>query len=244
MAGAFANEGEYKAAWQSLDDGSLPSLAMRGGEIADCLSYVFCAAYQCAVRQCFAGLERGLWYCFAASEDRSGTLPRVTLSGESISGSKTWIAAASAVDKLIVTTDDGIVLVDRDASSVEIDPSDRKSFLPELVQGRAHFSETPIESRLTMTGDFGLAEAFYVTCASAAYLKRWGDNDDLAAAITSLSSINPDEPDINTLLAAHDTIKSHGKAIAAAENDSRLKNDFEANGRLLGMYGRALRDRS
>ena len=109
-----------------------------------------------------------------------------------------------------MTTDDGIVLIDRNASGVEIDPGDPKSFLPELVQGRAHFSDTPIEARLEMTGDFGLAEAFYVTCASAGYLRRWGHNDELGAAIESLSSINPDNPEINALLAAHDAIKAQG----------------------------------
>ena len=39
-------------------------------------------------------------------------------------------------------------------------------------------------------------------------------------------------------------VKALGKTISAAETDTFLKEDFEANGRLMGMYGRALRERS
>lgn len=232
----------FKAAWQALPEDSLASRAIAGGAVAGSLSEVFCAAYQSAVRQCFEGLDQNSWYCFAASEDRRGELPPVRLEDTRLSGSKTWIAASDLVDKLVVTTDGPIVLVDRSAEGLRIENGEPKTFLPELAQGRAHFDATPISSTIRMKGDFGLAEAFYVTCASAGYLSRWGSDAELEGDTGTLQTLET-QMDASTLADIHERIKARGKVIAADEGDERLKQDFETSGRLLGMYGRGLRSR-
>lgn len=241
------NEAQYKSAWQQLEAPSLVELAVSGGALADRLSFVFCAAYQCAVRHCFMSYFKDLdphaWYCLAASEDRTGTLPGVTVNGNVVNGNKTWIAAAAVVDKLIVTAHGETLLIDREASGVTIDEGTKPGFLPDMTQGKASFSNTPIESRLPAPGNFPFAEGFYTLCASAGYLGRW-QPAETRGVIDALADIDPAAPDRETLISLHETVKTIGRTVAATVSEPQARADFEQNGRLIGMYGRVFRDRS
>lgn len=242
----FESEADYKRAWQQrMPQRNLFVLAFEGGALADRLSYVFLAAYQAAVRYCFPVATDDTFYAFAASEDRSGKLPGAQIRDGRLYGSKTWIAASACVDWLIVTTAGSCLLVSANSPGVTLDHGAPKTFLPDLSQGRAHFNGADFETT-EMQGEFGLAEAFFVTSAAAGFLARENfrgeDESRFQAALaqaTVLETLYTAGIDSNLaqFTAVYAAIKSLGKQMASNPLNEGQAEDWQNNGRLLGMYG-------
>ncbi len=248
----FENEAGYKLAWQkhvrSASTQNLFELAFQGGALADRLSFVFLGAYQAAVRHCFPSATGAGFYCFAASEDRSGKLPGTSVRDGVLFGSKTWIAASACVDEIIATVDHACLLVTANSPGVTLDNGEPMNFLPDLSQGKAHFDNARFE-QIDMHGDFSLAEAFFVTCAATGFLAReaqaHGDDRHFETVIEHASTLSGlysagIDSNIDLLTATYHAVKDLGKQIAAETTAKDQKNDWAQNGRLLGMYGRRL----
>ena len=83
-------------------------MAVQGGLVADRLAWVFVAGYQAALRRTFPAEVLHGWGAFAVSEDRRGDPPlpgvdyQQTKDEFVISGHKTWVAAVSCVEHLII----------------------------------------------------------------------------------------------------------------------------------------------
>lgn len=260
-----SNEGAYKAAWQALAASEDPFLAaLIGGAMADRLSWVFIAAYQSAVRACFVGIPQGYLSAFAVSEDREGKLPGTSLSDDGLlSGCKSWIAASRSVDHLVVTIgpdlkqDPVSVTVGEGTQLSHRDTHQEKAkFLGDMSQGFAKFLDVAVEPiQQHRARDFGVAEPFYLVVAGAGYLLReslrLGDHELFDQA---LSVLEPQQQlhdgdfsgDLQTLLMSYQQIADASKTCAnkSVEAGGPLALDWQANGRLLGMYGRSLRSKA
>lgn len=182
---AAPTEADYHAAWLEHEVGiGDPFLtAALGGAIADRLAWVFLAGHQATVRHCFPGLpaERG-WSAFVNSEDRSGLFPGTSLTGGPgswrLSGSKSWIAAADHVDRLVVSARQNEVpfaVIRRDLAGVLIESGEPRTYLSELVQGHAMFDNVVVGDQ-QLFGDedtfvvFRFAEPAYVRAALNAFM--------------------------------------------------------------------------
>jgi hypothetical protein len=242
----MTSEADFKQAWRALPErADLFRLALDGGALADSLSHVFIAAYQCAIRECFAGLKDDRWYCYAASEDRSGNLPGVSITNGRLSGTKTWIASSDCVDEIIVVVDGNYHVVPSDATGVSIETVPDREFLGDMSQGRATFSGAEPTAQPEMTGNFGLAEAFYVTASSTGYLAtRFEEHQPLKTRVMDcakqLDELRFTEP--GALLPIHEELKALGRQCAAeVDTEGELADDWARSGRLLAMYGRAFK---
>lgn len=166
------NEAAYLALWQShvvpIDDPFTRSVV--GGIFADRLAWVFAAGYQLAVRAAFS-VESDRWVAYVASEDRSGTLPAVSVTqadGETkLTGWKTWVAGVDQVGELVVRingTQPEHYLVSRESTGLTLNAKSDVSFLGDLSQGSAQFSEVVIQRRLEACDDvpFNLREALAI----------------------------------------------------------------------------------
>lgn len=163
------DEAAYLARWQThvapIDD--LFTRSVVGGIFADRLSWVFVAGYQIAVRSVFS-VESDRWVAYLASEDRSGKLPGVTarqVAGKTrLTGWKTWVAAVDHVGELVVrlnTAPAEHYLVSRESDGLRLTAKPDGSFLGDLSQGSAEFSDVAVERRLQVsdTVPFNLREA-------------------------------------------------------------------------------------
>ena len=179
-------EADYHAAWLDHRVGEEDEFmtAALGGALADRLAWVFVAGYQASMRRSFPALPReNGWCAFVNTEDRTGTYPGTTLTGEPgnhrLSGWKGWVAAADHIDHLIVTASHNqrpFMLMRRDQPGVRIvSGGPPKAYLSELVQGRAHFDNVAI-SETQIIGDartfpvFRSAESAYVRTALSAFM--------------------------------------------------------------------------
>jgi alkylation response protein AidB-like acyl-CoA dehydrogenase len=178
-------EADYHAVWLEHGVGVLDPymMAVLGGALADRLAWVFVAGYQGTIRRCFPDLpqERG-WSSFVNTEDRSGSLPGTSLSGEPsnrrLSGWKTWVATSDHVERLLVSARQGetpFVVVRRDQPGVRIETGEPRAYLSEMTQGRVEFTDVLVgEDQLV--GDertfpvFRSAEAAYVRAALNAFI--------------------------------------------------------------------------
>ncbi len=138
------DEATFLSAWQQATNrvAGPREMAIAGGAAADDFAWIFMAGYQAAIRETFGwDLPRG-WLAFAASEDRSGEKPPLTLSDGRLSGWKTWVAGSDSVSHLVTTAGRGparqYFLVERAHVTMQRRPgSDR--FLGALSQGMAQF---------------------------------------------------------------------------------------------------------
>ncbi len=258
-APAAPTEARFKAEWQTLPVLEPLPLAFAGGALADRLAWVFAAAYQGAVRACFDGARERAWIALCVSEDRTGEYPGVVLEDGILTGSKSWIAASDTVDQLIVSVgpslEGGCRLLDRDAPGVEIVPRPRKSFLGDLSQGAANLTGASADSVVDLaTADrFGVAEPFFVVVAAMPYLARESRRlgmdfeESLSGIVRDLDTIASSgfHSDVAALLDVQQRCATVGKALTkrAADTADEAGADWEADGRLLGMYGRGLRAR-
>jgi hypothetical protein len=182
-------EADYLAAWLDYGVGALDPvmMAVLGGALADRLAWVFVAGYQGTIRRCFPGLpeQRG-WSSFVNTEDRTGSLPGTSLSGEPsnrrLSGWKTWVAASDHVERLLVSARQGetpFVVVRREQPGIRIESSEPRAYLSEMTQGRVEFTDVLVgEDQLV--GDertfpvFRSAEPAYVRAALNAFIFSHG----------------------------------------------------------------------
>jgi hypothetical protein len=165
------NEAAYLALWQShvapINDPFRRSVV--GGVWADRLSWVFAAGYQVAVRSVFA-VDSQHWIAYAASEDRSGTLPAVRVAQADgvarLTGCKTWVAAIEHVGELVVrlnTVPAEYYLVSRESEGLKLTVKPEVTFLSDLSQGSAEFSDVAARRLpVTETIPFSVREALAI----------------------------------------------------------------------------------
>lgn len=178
-------EADYFAAWLDYDAGAHdPAItAVLGGALADRLAWVFVAGYQGTIRRCFPGLppERG-WCSFVNTEDRSGSLPGTSLTGEPgkrrLSGWKTWVATSDHVERLLVSARQGetpFILMRRDQPGIRIETGPARGYLSEMAQGRVEFVDVAVREEQLLGDDrtfptFRSAESAYVRAALNAFI--------------------------------------------------------------------------
>ena len=242
VAQTAQTESDYHGLWVSHEIGVHDALvtAALGGALADRLAWVFVAGYQATIRRCFPELSRESGWCaFVNTEDQTGALPGTTLTGAAgkrrLSGWKGWVAGADHVDRLLVSASHNqvpFVVVRRDQPGVMIESGSQKSYLSEMVQGRAHFDDVVIDEDQVIGDErtfpvFRSAESAYVRVALAAFILSQARRLDAppsliagaAAALFSLDAI------------LRLTLPSDAAAVAllgAAEHVSALAAEFEA----------------
>ncbi len=252
------DEGAYKGLWRhhcaTLDEFHA---ALVGGMLADRLSWVFVAAYQSAVRACFVGVPQGVYTSFAASETNEPDRPGTSLSGDGrLLGHKSWIASSRVVDHLIVT-------IGRDFASppvavtigagVHLTHREEPGFLADMSQGYAWFDRVPCEPVQNHSGaQFGLAEPFFMMAAGVGFMLREARRLDEPTLGDQASALLPEllqldragfASDREALSCLYRRVAKLGKSCAerASSIAGGAADDWAANGRLLGMYGRGLR---
>lgn len=255
---------DYHHQWQlcvipQLDD--LLVAALLGGRIADRLAWVFIAGYQSACRAVFPEASGNGWIAFAVSEDRAATdpLPPVTVeqheTGPALCGSKTWIAAASSVEHLVVQVGRGTAarywLAERAAPGLTLDTRAAPEFLSDLSQGRAHFAATPISALQPLSDErvsrFRWFEALYIYAAFCGFVQSHSREDDLVRC--SRDCLDGIEPALAGLHTGALDVPNLQKADARAQDllvrlsGNRLGSagDWEADQRLIAMYSKAIR---
>jgi hypothetical protein len=257
-------EAEFKQHWQQIPKTSSPFVsAFHGGFLADRLSWVFVAAYQSAVRDCFAGLPDGLFASFAVSEDRSGEYPGTSLDADGkLTGHKSWVGCSNTLDLMLVTIgsgiNDGCVAIPANHPGVSISTKPTAAFLGDMSQGRAHFDHIGLGADnnvdMSRASSFGLAEPFFVMTSACAFLIKEAnrllqpgiseDAESIAVLLESLYA-NDYTADFAALLNAHNLLAPLGKqcSMLATRRHDHQSKDWQDNGRLLGIYGRSLRER-
>ena len=226
----MATEGDYCAAWRdqmALQQARTPfAIAVTGGLLADRLAWVFIAGYQAALRAVFPDVAFSGLACLAVSEDREnrerrpGVLWRDLADDIELSGHKSWIAACSQVDQLVVrarSAGDGpsrYILVDRHNAGLTLTENPTPSMLPELSQGRAQLSGARVSQTACLDDErvprFAVAEALHIYAAflamvwqqfgdhptlterSLMLLRRAAELDCFAAKTASLAALNAD----------------------------------------------------
>ena len=258
-----ATEVEYHQAWSHHASGcdDLLAMALTGGLVADRLAWVFMAGYQAACRHAFPTAQLRSWVAYAASEDRKSDepLPGVTLHGTpssgSLSGFKTWIAAANTVEQLVVKVGTGpearYFLIDRTSPGLSIDTGPVAGFLPELSQGRAHFEATPVTDDNLLDASrvrqFGLLEPLYIYAAFCGLvLGSTTEHDLVSCSHDCLDAVGPAIASVGS--DAIDRFNLH-KADARAQdllvrlmgNRLNAAGDWDADQRLVAMYSKGIR---
>ena len=256
------SEAQFKSIWLGIAKDANPfQAAFHGGLLADRLSWVFLAAYQSATRDCFAGLPARAWVSFAVSEDRSGAVAGTVIDEQGrLHGTKTWVAAVANVDYLIVTQgpsiDHGCLLVDAHCAEVSLATRKPAAFLSDMSQGSATFNHLPLLAEHTITNhtarQFGLAEPFFILVAACGLLLKEAGRlhatplrDRVIAHLDNLQRCYADDykADVRALLVLYETGSNLGRDCAAMVLEADPANqDWLANGKLLGMYGRGLRN--
>lgn len=248
----MVSEAAFKTAWQQTGhEADLLLRAFISGQQCDCLSWVFVSAYQSALRRTFGNLPSDQWWSFAASEDRTGELPGVTLNNDRLSGSKTWIAGADHVDGVVVTCEGSCYLVSVNDPGVSIETDPPGSFLPDMSVGKLTLTDVSAVP-VAMHGDFSLAEPFFLVAASCGYLVREAGRlglEGLApaaeSALADLSALQDPEIDTERLLGVYMKVAGLGKTCGAeaGKQDNGPGRDWKQNGRLLSMYRKGLQQR-
>jgi hypothetical protein len=194
---AMPDEQSYYDTWQASFPASvdLATLAFAGGVLADRMAWVFSAGYQVAMRRVFS-IRANRWAAFCASEGAQGR-PGVTIDTSSLGehrlyGAKTWVAAASVIDDLIVMVGKADaasfyqVPSTRPGLTIEIPAKDE--FLSEMSKGVALFDGLVLVDgdrlEAPMIKSFPLYEAGSILLAFTGLLYRHGLSEGLAVANT------------------------------------------------------------
>lgn len=210
-------EADYKRLWVAQlgasDDLALCSspamralnIALQGGALADCLSHVFIAGYQGAIRQVLPATPGAQWFSLLVSEDQQDptanppTKVRSNGQGALVNGTKSWVASSATVDGLVVSAKSEVDATQwfwcsAQDSAVTLSHRPAPSFLPDVSQGFARFDDLQIPPEQWLEAEsfanFMHAESLYVGVALVGYLWRhWQQQDDLAQAL-----LNKQEP--------------------------------------------------
>ncbi len=210
------SESEYLSRWLATTDNlhDPQALALAGGKCADDFPWVFVAGYQAAIRATF-DIESQLtahpgWVAFAATEDRAGELPGLTITDGALNGWKTWVATADSLSHVIVIVGRGAerqaLLVQRDAPGLTFDrrPGEDR-FLGAMSQGRAQFNGVTQFSTLSFADlrAFAEREALFVHVAYCAYVAV--QIPELADQALTLAERLPQAEEVLALLDAHES---------------------------------------
>jgi len=262
------DESTFHSAWRAAciaASGDLPAdeaeLALAAGALADRLAWVFLSGYQAAVRRCFPELISGAgWTCLAAAEGRGGPACELSASdgGFLLSGEKSWIAGAGALQSLVVSVGEGdarcFVGVEASASGVSIDLPRTPDFLSEMTQGVARFDEVQVAAARVLGEParglwFRGAEPLYVMLALNACLQSRalaaGRSDvsalaeeaidhgrTLPAVLDQKAAILPGLAELRVLTAR--TLAASSELVAGSPT---LAASWQADARLFAMFG-------
>jgi|TARA_B100000315_G_scaffold229068_1_gene238388 alkylation response protein AidB-like acyl-CoA dehydrogenase len=243
------DEERWFGIWQrdSMSALSPFQMAWRGGGRADRLAWVFLSGYQAAIRAALPALPASGWAGILVTEKDDPVSLRKN--GTSLSGTKTWVAAARHVEHLVVKAGRGegacYLLVDATREGVSIAPGDRPHFLPELSQGVARFSKVRIDSTDVVSdlSDYGAYEALYVTLACIGFCcARLGSECSEAAALEACS--DPAAPDaLHALIAADNALSAFAAQMDEALTGGDLSR-WQRDRRLVSMFSAAIRART
>lgn len=257
-----ADETAYLQCWlrnvASEQDPS--SMAVQGGLVADRLAWVFVAGYQAALRRTFPAEVLHGWGAFAVSEDRRGDPPlpgvdyQQTKDEFVISGHKTWVAAVSCVEHLIIKAGRGARAryFNLPRQTQGLDFSVRSAnFLAEMSQGSAHLNAVTVADDAaldaTQVAQFGAREALYIYLAFLAYAgqmwPQWVNREDCFVLIQRLdAALNAATLPLAEVKAIDTAVQQTLAAIGpgASADDSRWEQDQ----RLISMYSPGIQNRT
>ena len=249
------DEVSLKRFWQNhIQSSNLVQTAVTCGLHADRLAWIFCSAYQCALREEIHGIPDHEWWALAASEDTRGELPGVSYDKGVLHGFKTWVAASKLVDAVVVTVGRSAYVVRRDASGTEIKTYPAGSFLGDMSVGRLELNGVAVDDPVDIGRDFALTEPFYITAAALGYLLKEATRLDARACIAEaragIETLGGFESrgyidQIAAFAALYRRVSDLGKTmgeISRAAGDQRM-GDWEGNGKLLSMYRRGIEKR-
>jgi hypothetical protein len=268
-------ESEWRKNWIAHDvsaHGSL-AIALIGGALADRLAWVFHSGYQGMMRYAFPFCPGQGWASYLVAEDKTGEHPgtTVTESGDSktLSGYKSWVAAADHVDHMVVKAQmkgaDGnvLVLVDRNAQGVVLSSRSSPGFLADLSQGFAAFDQVSLEQdRIFGSGllppNFAQSEPHHVLTALNAFMishtvKLGGETEIMDAAIHSLhvsvGSLEENKTQDSFLLGIADLDAATTETAKRFEDfieqrDSELYQRWQKDRGLVTLFSRGLQKRA
>lgn len=263
----YPTESDWYRHWQErvAHESEPLNLALRGGASADRLAWVFMSGYQAALARCFPEYCQDGWSCFAAAEPREGPGCELTEAeqGYRLNGQKSWIAGAAHVDRLVVALDGAsrFVCLERDREGLAITLPRTPSFLAELSQGAAEFSDVRVDAEEVLTDPgrarlFRGAEPVFVLVALNACLGAHAgvlgaadrDIDSIVAsagnAVEVASALVADLGDRETVRAGLDALRSATRQTVSAfirealsDSDEVLQTSWRADAGLFKMFG-------
>ena len=257
ITGASPDERSYYDLWQSnlARPMNMATLAFAGGMLSDRLAWVFAAGYQVAMRRAFS-LQGNQWTAFCVSEGGQGR-PAVSIaesaSGQvTLQGAKTWVAAASVVDELIVKVGRGLSAVyfkvDRDRPGLMIEIPEQDEFLAELSKGVAVFDGLVIADNDVLLVPrmklFPLYEAGSILLAFTGSLYRLGVSEGLTLANTYAEDIMRAEILTNVVLLDRFLTELEKVIAEHAANLTENLPGWLADQKLVAMYAGLIRRKS
>jgi len=129
----------FQQKWRASSTSDPLKSVISGGALASSMAEVFMAGYQTAMRQSF-GFDGPDWAAFCVSEGADGYPPVSINDDGSLSGYKTWVAAATVTQQFLLKVGRGaearylVLACDTPGLTIEMKPEG--SFLPELGVGR------------------------------------------------------------------------------------------------------------
>ena len=253
---AMPDEQSYYDTWQSSLPASvdLATLAFVGGMLADRMAWVFSAGYQVAMRREFS-IRSNRWAAFCASEGAQGR-PGVTIETSSMGehclyGAKTWVAAASVIDDLIVMVGKShsasFYQIPRDRAGLTIEIPAKDEFLPEMSKGVVLFDGLVLVDgdrlEAPMIKSFPLYEAGSILLAFTGLLYRHGLSEGLAVA--KAYAVDMMQVDISDSLAALNAFLTELEMIMLERADVVANIEgWATDYRLVEMYSRLIKRKS
>lgn len=257
ITGASPDERSYYDLWQSnlARPMNMATLAFAGGMLSDRLAWVFAAGYQVAMRRAFS-LQGNQWSAFCVSEGGQGR-PAVSIAQSAsgrltLQGAKTWVAAASVVDELIVKVGRGrsavYLKVGRDRPGLMIEIPEQDEFLAELSKGVAVFDGLVIADNdafvMPTMKLFPLYEAGSILLAFTGLLYRLGVPEGLTLANTYAEDIMHAELPANIVLLDRFLTELEGVIAEQAGNLTENLAGWLADQKLVAMYAGLIRRKS
>lgn len=261
------NESDWYHYWESegLNRLTPPLIALKGGIQAPNLAYVFIAGYQAAMRHVFPEIPKDGWTAFAASEDIHNPTDNppllITKNGDTISlnGTKSWVAQSKSVDYLIVTAKNdnkerAMVLVEIDQQGLLMSHRKSPSFLADMSQGFARFSEAIVDANALIEGErlktFMKSESKFIMLALCGwfYKQSLKNQPALAADFRLLAadyfSVSQDNTTKVTALADLDTRLQSLFKTFNSESDTSTISNWQSDCALVSMYSKGLQSRA
>ncbi|MEH6909654.1 MAG: hypothetical protein V7459_03640 [Oceanicoccus sp.] len=260
-------EADWYRYWQSAEMNHLdPALmALKGGIHAPNLAYVFISGYQAAMRHVFPEIPDNGWTAFAASEDSQNPDQNPPLVATNtadtiiLTGTKSWVAQSKSVDYLIVTAKSVtngrvMILVKTAQKGLELSHRDAPSFLADMSQGFARFSEVAVEKNAIIPGErlktFMKSESKFIMLAlsgwfySQSLINQLTLADNFKALATDYFSVCRDNAVKVTTLAALDTrLQSLFNEFSNQSDISTIAN-WQGDRALVSTYSKGIQTRA